>query len=81
MQQEVSFVDLIATLKTIKPEKSEELERLQSKYSSGSLLAAGAFTLTKMSVGLETCKQAFEKLAPGYSRDWASADHEHPPIV
>ena len=81
IKQEVSFTDFIATLKTLKPAKTADLERLLEKYTSGTLPVTGAYTVVKMSVGLDSCKEAFEKLAPGYSRDWACDTHEIPPLV
>ena len=81
LKQEVAFTDLIATLKALRPEKAEDLERLLQKYTSGTLPLTGGYTVAKLSVGLDSCKEAFEKLAPGYSRDWAIGTYEIPPLV
>jgi hypothetical protein len=80
-KQEVSFVDFVATLKQLKPDKSPKLDDYLEKYKAGTLQGPGAYTCAKLVVGQETCKAAFEKLSPGYKREWAPEEHEHPPVV
>jgi len=80
VQQEISIPDLVAKLKEMSPGKAQALDGYVAKYKAG-MPAAAAFTVIKMAVGLDTCKEAFEVLVPGYTRSWAPAPHEHPIVV
>lgn len=83
IKQEIPFPSLIEKLKAnpkIPADQKEVLDKYLAKYNGG-LPGQAAFALTKMCVGLTSCKDAFSELAPGFMNDHAPATHEHPPVV
>jgi len=80
VKREVPIPDLVAKLKETRPDKAAELDGYLGKYQGG-MPATAVYTMCKMLVGCETCKDAFENLVPGYTRSWAPSPHEHPIVV
>jgi len=73
--------DLIGHLKTLQPDKTAKLDAYLAKYNAGTLRGPATYVLLKTTCGLDTMKQAFMDLVPGYHSDHSAFNFEHPAVA